>query len=138
MAYLDSINSPIVNLTTIFDATGSIKASIPLFGNSETLAGYQFVPLMISLEATEVVSLTSVPTITMGTNSSSFNNILTAAPMTGVNAAYKTLQFSPNSLVSSFSSLGFLMNGLTVYASVPAVATAYMVRASLIAFYYVP
>lgn len=92
----------------------------------------RFVPLYVSAEPTGVSGLVTVSSLSVGTNSATFNNILVATALTGA----ITANFLVNTPITALSPSVVPGTSISVNITVGAVGTTYNLRVSVIGFYY--
>jgi hypothetical protein len=95
----------------------------------------RFVALFINIEVTTLTgTVTTVPTVSIGTNATSYNNLLSASALTGVTVSNRVIQFSSTALATSVT------GGTGIYANVTVAATGvslvYTMRVSVLGFYF--
>jgi len=98
-----------------------------------TLNGTQrFYPTDIVIAGKTVTTFVAVATLSIGTNSATYNNILTAQALTGVTAANKMLRFS-----LALTAIDSIPPNTAIFAnvSVAALAAAYTVDVYVVGYY---
>lgn len=92
----------------------------------------RFYPIMIVVSLTGASGVTVPCTLSVGTNSSTYNNLLTATALTGVTTGSATQEFILNSAV--LSSIGDAVD-IKVNVTVGATATTYLIKVMVIGYY---
>ena len=124
-------NKPIESITTV-GISGTVTGSTSV---GTTDPNMRFVAQFINVELTSLSgTLTIPPTISIGTNSTSYNNLLAGTALTGVNAANIVMQISATALSSSVATgTGIFVN---VTAAATGVSLTYTMRVTVLGFYY--
>lgn len=122
-------SSPTLSVLTVSGIDGTALGATSI---GTTAPVTRFVPLFVNLETTSTTGFVTVASISVGTNSTSFDNLLAITPMTGVIANNITIQLPVTALSSSVAA----STGISVKVTTAAVATTYVLRASIIGFYY--
>lgn len=91
----------------------------------------RFTPLSVTLELTSVSGFVTTASFSIGTNASSYNNILAISALTGVSNANNLLNFPMTTLISSVP----IGTGIYVNVTTGAVETTYILKASITGFY---
>lgn len=91
----------------------------------------RFHPLYVCAELTAATSVSVVPTISVGTNASSYNNILTATALTNFTAANKMQNYPISVLVDSVAA----NTAILVNVSIGATATTCTGKVAVIGYY---
>jgi hypothetical protein len=112
---------------SVSNIDGKVGAATLIF----TTTSNRFTPTDIVFELTTIAGYVSVPSITVGTNGASYNNILGISPLTGVTTQNQLLRFSLTSVISSVATA----TGVYVLVSVPAGAGTYTIKCSVQGFY---
>ncbi len=109
------------------DVDGKTTGPLTLFTTNEE---GPFVPTQLIAGVIGIAGFTSVPTMSLGTNSPNFNNIIAATPLTGLNALgkYAVLAIASGTAVPSLTLIQFNI-------TVAAVATTYQLGFNLIGYY---
>lgn len=126
MSYRISTSNIVTFTLTGVDATATGATLI------DTTESGRFVPIFINLEATNVVGFTSVPSVSIGSNSPNFDDLLAITALTDVDTTNETT--SPP-LVSPYISHPS-STGLSINVTTAAVATTYTLRVTLVGIYY--
>jgi hypothetical protein len=89
--------------------------------------GTRFYPTLAIVEIEAVTALTVLPTVSIGTNSATYNNICAAAPLTGIAAVGDTTRLAFTNPIAA-------LNGVDVYLNVSVGATATTLTLKVILF----
>lgn len=97
-----------------------------------TDANNRFVPLFAHIELTAVTGFTSVPSVSVGTNSPNYDNGIPITTLTNMNTVNQMVMQQYANLKKSVSA------GTDVYVNVTtaAIATTYIGRITILGFYY--
>lgn len=114
---------------TVENVDGTAAASTKI---GTTDAGMQFVPIFVNVEVTALTGFVSVASLSIGTNATSYNDILVITPLTGVISANTILQVPANALLKSVPSA----TDIFVKITTGAIASSYTLRVSVLGFYY--
>lgn len=109
---INGLVSGAVNIATINGNQGMMYGAF--FGEGDTQ--FNFKPLLIQVDVVSATGIISVPAISIGTNSPSYNNILAATTLTGLTMAGAHSIFLPTA--GSMEA----MYGEGIYANVTSVA----------------
>lgn len=122
------VRSPLVSYVKA-GIDGTVLASTSLFTTEATLG--RFYPLEIIFETTATDTVVSVALTSIGTNATSYNNVLAITTLTGVNANNIAIQVP---IVLATTSIAA---STAVFAKVTtaAVATTYTLRITTIGYY---
>jgi hypothetical protein len=123
---LDS--SPMIGHLTKIDIDGKTTGATTIY---TTLEDNRFVPLFINIESTSVSGVITPPTIAIGTNETSYNNIKSGT-LLSANANNDTQNLEVASVITSVAP----STDIKVNVTIGAVATTYILRVTLIGFYY--
>jgi len=95
-------------------------------------SGERFVPLYVVVELTAAAALTIVPTISVGTNGASYNNLLVATALTGISATNNVVILAiPPSVITSVPPGTPIKVNITIGAT----ATTATVRVDVVGYY---
>jgi len=102
-----------------------------LIGTTEN-QGRRFYPLFIMVEVTAANTIAVAATASVGTNASSYNNVLTASALTGLTSANASLAFVPTLTAIASVSPG---TGIFLNVTTGATATTCTLKASVLGYY---
>lgn len=114
-----------------------IKGSITGTSSGSTVIGTtengteRFYPIFALMELTNMSGLISVATISLGTNSSTYDNIIPATVLTNLNAVNKFLKLDITSATASVAA----NTAIRINISGVAVATTYTLKVTIIGYY---
>lgn len=96
-----------------------------------TAASDTFVPISIIAQLTSTTGFVTAASISIGTNSSSYNNILAITALTGVNANNYILNIPITTAIASIAA----STGMYVKVTTGATATTYVLSISIMGYY---
>lgn len=120
------------SLMTVMTLTGLDGKTAASTKIDTTSIGLRFVPMAIHIEPTTVTGLVSVSSLSIGTNSASYDNIVPITALTGLTSANIVLNLDPSLLSSSIAT------GTDIYVKITTVAvgTTYTLSISVLGFYF--
>lgn len=105
-------------LATDIGVTGINGKTVAATKIGNTFAGgTKFYPSLVIVEVEAVTALTVLPTVSIGTNGATYNNICAAAPLTGLAAVGDTTRLAFTNPIAA-------LNGADVYLNISVGATA--------------
>lgn len=100
-----------------------------------TAPGLRFVPTVINMELTTVSGFVSAPSVSIGTNSTDYNNLLSITSLSFVDTANEFVVYNIEDVVASPFSIA-ASTGIYLKVTTAAVGTTYTMRATVLGFYY--
>jgi hypothetical protein len=93
----------------------------------------KFYPIIVIIRAVNISGVTTAPTVSVGTNSTSYNNIATASLLNTILSTIGATGGSPNMATASYPISG----GTSIFAnvSIAAIATNYTFNVEIVGFY---
>ena len=110
----------------VYNVDGTAAAATLIFTPGST-----FTPTNVVVTLTSVSGFVSVSSLSVGTNATSYNNILPISALTGLIGANISLNIPIVSAISSVSG----GTGVFVNITTPAVATSFVLEVSVLGFY---
>lgn len=92
----------------------------------------RFMPLQVIIECTAASAIVGAATISVGTNASSYNNLLAATALTGVTAANNMLGFNLPLVATSSVAANTAIN---VNVTIAATGTSQVARVDILGYY---
>lgn len=125
MSNANSTNSR-VQVFSLTGIDGKTTTSTLIFTPTST-----FTPSQVFFELTSVSGFVSVSSISIGTNSASYDNILPISVLAGMSGLNNVLLLSISSVISSVSA----NTGIYINVTAGAIATTYTIKCSIMGFY---
>lgn len=116
--------SIVVESVSAIDGTAAAASTI-------LTPGSRFYPISVTFELTSVSGFAVVASASVGTNSTSFNNILAITALTSVSTANNILTVPLSSVIASVAA----STAIAVKVTTPATATTYVLKVSLLGYY---
>lgn len=125
MAYKSPLGLSIIQVSNV---DGTVGASSTI-GTTE--GSGRFVPLYVNVQLQSVTGFAVTASISIGTNSTDFNNILPITALTSVDTANEILNVPLVAVISSIAA----STAISVKVTTAATATTYIMRISLVGWY---
>lgn len=125
MAYKSPLGLSIIQVSSV---DGKTAASTTI-GTTE--AGGRFVPLYANIQLQSTTGFAVVASLSIGTNSTNFDNILPITALTSVSSANLMINVPLVAVISSVAP----STAISVKITTPATATTYVLRVTLVGWY---
>ncbi len=122
-------NHSLLYVSTLTGIDGKTTGSTEI---DTTSASLRFVPMFIQIEPTTATAVVVPSSISIGTNSPNYNDILAITALTGLTSSNIMLQLTPAALSSSLAA----STGVFVKVTTGATATTFTLRVSILGFYF--
>lgn len=125
MSYKTPLGLSVIQVSNV-DGTAAASTTI---GTTE--GSGRFVPLYINVQLQSVTGFAITASISIGTNSTDFNNIMPITALTSLDTANEIINLPLVAVISSVAA----STAISVKITTPATATTYVVRISIVGWY---